>query len=52
MPTLLILILVLLLLAGGGGYYGYSKWGAEGGLGVFGILLMILVVYAIGERVR
>jgi len=31
---MLILLLVLLLLfGGGGGYYGYSRWGAGGGLG-------------------
>lgn len=52
MPTLLILILVLLLLAGGGGYYGYSRWGAGSSPGFFGVVLVILVVYTIGERVR
>ena len=30
---LLLIIILLLLFGGGGGYYGYSKWGAGGGLG-------------------
>jgi len=42
---LLLLILVLLLLGGGGGYYGYSRWGAGGGVGIFGLVLIILLVY-------
>jgi len=42
---LLVLILLLLLLGGGGGYYGYSRWGAGGGIGIFGLILIILVVY-------
>jgi hypothetical protein len=33
---LLLLVLVLLLLGGGGGYYGYSRWGPGGGIGIFG----------------
>jgi len=46
---LLLLIIVLLLLFGGGGYYGYSRWGTRGGLGIVGTVLLIAVVlYAIG----
>lgn len=44
----LILVLVLLF-GGGGGYYGYSRWGAPRGLGIFGTALVIaLVVYLLG----
>jgi hypothetical protein len=47
---MLLLILVLLLLfGGGGGYYGYSRWGAPGGLGVVGtVLLIVVVLYLLG----
>ena len=47
---MLILIIVLLLLfGGGGGYYGYSKWGTGGGLGIFGtVLLIVVIVYLVG----
>ena len=52
MPLLLVLILLLLLLGGGGGYYGYSKWGAGGGISVFGlVLIVILVVWALQGRI-
>jgi hypothetical protein len=46
---LLLLILLLLLFGGGGGYYGYSRWGSRGGLGIVGtVLLIALVVYLLG----
>jgi hypothetical protein len=46
---LLLIIILLLLLGGGGGYYGYSKWGAGGGLGVVGTILVIaLILYLLG----
>ncbi len=45
MPLLLVLLLLLLLLGGGGGYYGYSQWGVGGGIGIFGVVLIILLVY-------
>ena len=46
---LLLIILLLLVFGGGGGYYGYSQWGAGGGLGVFGtVLLVAVVVYMFG----
>ena len=47
---MLLLIIVLLLLFGaGGGYYGYSRWGSRGGLGVVGTVLLIAVVlYLVG----
>jgi hypothetical protein len=46
---LLLIILLVLLFGGGGGYYGYSRWGARGGLGIGGTILLILViVYLLG----
>lgn len=47
---MLLLILVLLLLfGGGGGYYGYSRWGTGGGLGIFGtVLLIVVILYLLG----
>jgi hypothetical protein len=49
--TMLILIIVLLLLfGGGGGYYGHSRWGPSGGVGVgLGtVLLIVLIVFLLG----
>jgi hypothetical protein len=49
MSLLLIVIICVLLFGGGGGYYGYSKWGMGGGLGVLGtVLLIVLVLYLLG----
>jgi hypothetical protein len=47
---MLLLIIVLLLVFGtGGGYYGYSRWGAGGGLGIVGtVVLIAVVVYLLG----
>jgi hypothetical protein len=46
---LLLIILLVLLFGGGGGYYGYSRWGTGGGLGIVGtVLLIALVVYLVG----
>ena len=46
---LLLLIILLLLFGGGGGYYGYSRWGAGGGLGILGTVVLIMVVlYLVG----
>jgi hypothetical protein len=41
---LLLIIVLLLLFGGGGGYYGYSRWGRGGGLGIFGTVVLIAVV--------
>jgi hypothetical protein len=47
--TLLVLILLVLLLGGGGGYYGYSRWGPGGGLGIVGtVLLVVVLLYLFG----
>jgi hypothetical protein len=46
---LLLIIVLILLFGGGGGYYGYSRWGAGGGLGILGtVLLIVLVLYLLG----
>ena len=45
---MLLLIIVLLLLFGGG-YYGYSRWGTGGGLGIVGtVVLIALILYFLG----
>lgn len=41
---LVMIILLLLLFGGGGGYYGYSRWGSGGGLGVVGTAVLIAVL--------
>jgi len=46
---LLLIIVLLLLFGGGGGYYGYSRWGTGGGLGIIGtVVLIALVLYLLG----
>jgi hypothetical protein len=46
---MLLLLIVLLLVFGGGGYYGYSRWGTGGGLGIVGtVVLLAVVVYLLG----
>jgi hypothetical protein len=46
---LLLIIVLLLLFGGGGGYYGYSRWGSGGGLGIVGsVVLIAVVLYLLG----
>ena len=48
---LMIVLIIILLLAfgGGGGYYGYRRWGTGGGVGIFGLVLIIpVLVYVFG----
>ena len=46
---MLLLIILLVLVFGGGGYYGYSRWGTGGRLGIVGtVLLVLVVVYLFG----
>jgi hypothetical protein len=46
---LLLIIVLVLLFGGGGGYYGYSRWGTGGGLGIVGTVVIIaVVVYLLG----
>jgi len=45
----MLLLIILLLLLFGGGYYGYSRWGRGGGLGIVGTVVLIAVVlYLVG----
>jgi hypothetical protein len=46
---LLLIIALVLLLGGGGGYYGHTRWGRSGGLGILGTVLVIaLILYLVG----
>lgn len=46
---LLLIIVLVLLFGGGGGYYGYSRWGTGGGLGIVGtVLLIVVLLYFLG----
>ena len=46
---LMALFVLLLLFGGGGGYYGYSRWGTGGGMGIVGTVVLIAVVlYLVG----
>jgi hypothetical protein len=46
---LLLIVVLLLLFGGGGGYYGYSRWGNRGGVGIVGTVIIIaLIVYLFG----
>jgi hypothetical protein len=48
-PMLLLIIVLVLLFGGGGGYYGYSRWGSGGGIGIVGtVLLVVLLLYLFG----
>jgi hypothetical protein len=49
---LLLIIVLLLLFGGGGGYYGYSKWGTGGGLGIVGTVVLIGVVLYLAGVLR
>jgi hypothetical protein len=42
--VLLLIVVLLLLFGGGGGYYGDSRWGSRGGLGIVGTVVLIAVV--------
>ena len=49
LSMLLLIIILLLLFGGGGGYYGYSRWGTGGGLGIVGTVIVIAVIlYLLG----
>lgn len=41
---LLVILLLLLLFVGG---FGYTRWGYQGGIGLGGILLLLLLLYLI-----
>ena len=46
---LLLIIILILLFGGGGGYYGYSNYGAPGGLVP---LVLVVVVVSVAYRSR
>lgn len=45
---IILIVIVLLLLFGGG--LGYRTWGYQGGFGIGGVLLVILIVYLLFYR--
>ena len=49
---LLLIIVLVLLFGGGGGYYGYSRWGSRGGLGIVGTVLLIVVILYLVSGLR
>jgi hypothetical protein len=49
---LLLIIVLVLLFGGGGGYYGYSRWGSRGGLGILGTVLVIMLIVYLGGGLR
>jgi hypothetical protein len=49
---LLLMIVLVLLFGGGGGYYGYSRWGTSGGVGVVGTVLLIVGVLYLLSALR
>ena len=49
MLLIVLIVLLLLLGGGGGGYYGYRRWGTGGGIGIFGtVLIIVVLVYLFG----
>jgi hypothetical protein len=46
--SLLVIILLLVLIFGGGGYYGYrgGHYGGRG-LGIVGVILLVIVLFAV-----
>ena len=49
---LLLIIVLVLLFGGGGGYYGYSRWGSGGGMGIVGIVVVSALVFYLFGGVR
>jgi hypothetical protein len=49
---LLLIIVLLLLFGGGGGYYGFSRWGTGGGLGIVGTVVLIAVLVFLFGGIR
>jgi hypothetical protein len=50
---MLLLVIVLVLLFGvGGGYYGRSRWGTGGGIGIFGVILIIAALFFVFHGFR
>jgi hypothetical protein len=49
---ILLIVVLLLALGGGGGYYGYRRWGTGGGIGIFGLVLILLVLFYVFGGIR
>jgi hypothetical protein len=43
MFLILLIVVLVLMFGGGGGYYGYRRWGTGGGIGIFGVVLIVLL---------
>ena len=43
--TRMLILIILLVLLFGGGFFGYSRYGASGGMGIGGVVLVILLVW-------
>ena len=41
----MLILIILILLLFGGGFVGYNRYGARGGLGIGGVILVILVLW-------
>ena len=48
MNLILLIVVILLLFGGGGGYYAYNSWGPQGGIGIVGLVLIIVVLLFFG----
>jgi hypothetical protein len=48
----LLLIILVLLFGGRGVFYGYSKWGSRGSIGIFGTVLLIVLALYLLDAVR
>jgi hypothetical protein len=49
---ILLIIVLILLLAVGGPYMGYRQWGYNGGIGIFGLVLLLLLFFWLFGRGR
>jgi hypothetical protein len=51
MGLLLLIVVLFVIFGGGGGYYAHSRYGGAGLGGVFGtVLIILLVIWLVGGR--
>ena len=43
--TRMLILIILLVLLFGGGFFGYSRYGTRGGMGIGGVILLILLAW-------
>jgi hypothetical protein len=43
--TRMLILIILLVLLFGGGFFGYSRYGTRGGMGIGGVILVILLAW-------